>query len=114
MVQNKYHGNGFEKIIKYIWSLGLEICAYEPCFSVKGTSSLVEIVILYDNHLLIAGTSVAKVDSSRPQLSQKSEKEDGGEGSFYIGLEIARECIHQTPTITRSEYAKRVRERFGI
>lgn len=63
----------FEKTNKYLGSIGCESCGYDPCFYAKRTSLGMMMITLYVDDLLLAESTVAKVESLKWQLAEQFE-----------------------------------------
>lgn len=71
-------------------------------------------ITLYVDDLLIAGSTVAEVESLKRQLAEQLGMKDCSQANVCLRREIERDCINQALKITQSDYAKRGLERFGM
>lgn len=104
----------FAKINAFFCELGFESCAYDPCFYVKRSEGSVIMITLYVDDLLIAGSSIAAVQSLKSKLADRFEMEDCDEAKVCLGLEISRNRDIRLLKLSQTEYAKKVLQRFEM
>ena len=71
-------------------------------------------LLLYVDDMLIASKNKREIDRLKAQLSSEFEMKDLGEAKKILGMEIKRDKVKGTISLTQTQYLKKVLQRFGI
>lgn len=86
----------------------------DPCVYVYKRDSVIIIISLYVDDLLLASPSLEQLTRVKAELSSSFDMEDLGEARFVLGIEITRDRLAGTLTISQGAYTEDVLQRFGM
>ena len=102
------------KIHSYLTELGYISSPNDPCLYVKKTETEFIALALYVDDLLLAGSSVERIQQLKLELHKRFEMKDLGEAKVCLGLEIHRNRSERKLWLAQSKYANTVLARFGM
>ena len=68
----------------------------------------------YVDDLFLAGNDSNAISMVKGKLQKRFKKTDMGEASLVLGMEIKRDRVAGTSTISQETYCKSIPERFGM
>ena len=105
----------YEKITDELKSLGFHQLLTENCvfITTHGENSLT-IIALYVDDLLLQSNSLKTLNNVKQKLSTIISMKDVGEAKYILGLEIYRNRLNKTISITQHRYITKIIELNGL
>jgi hypothetical protein len=104
-------------INEFILSQGFTKSAADPCIYIKKADSNVSndiFVGLYVDDIIICGPSVSVVSRFKKSLSSRFKCKDLGEIRNYLGMQISRDRVNKTITISMPRYIDKILHQFRM
>ncbi|RVW83922.1 Retrovirus-related Pol polyprotein from transposon TNT 1-94 [Vitis vinifera] len=104
----------YKKFDSFIHRIGFKRCEADHCCYVKSFDNSYIILLLYVDDMLIAGSSIEKINNLKKQLSKQFVMKDLGAAKKILGMRIIRNKTNGTLKLSQSEYVKKVVSRFNM
>ena len=98
----------------FIQDLGMERNPADECVYVRRKGGQILIIALYVDDILIACSSKSILDDMKQQLTARFKMKDLGESRIILGMDITRDYVNRTISLSQSRYAQKVIDRFGM
>lgn len=98
----------------FIRDLGMESNPADECVYVRRKGGQILIIALYVDDILIACSSKSILDDMKQQLTARFKMKDLGESRIILGMDITRDYVNRTISLSQSRYAQKVIDRFGM
>ena len=107
MVQNKWHEK-FDNVLLENGFLSVEVdkCVYKKC-----TGKVCVIIALYVDDMLIFGTSLSMVHSTKRFQASQFDMKDIGEAKVILGVKITR--MGDSIMLSQEHYVEKILKGFG-
>ena len=79
-----------------MYKIGFKRCETNHCCYVKSFNNSYIILLLYVDDMLIAGSSIEKINNLKKQLSKQFAMKDLGAAKQIIGMRIIRDKVNGT------------------
>ena len=104
----------YKKFDSFMHRIGFKRCEADHCCYVKSFDNSYIILLLYVDDMLIAGSSIEKINNLKKQLSKQFTMKDLGAVKQIVGMRIIRDKANGTLKLSQSEYVKKVLSRFNM
>jgi hypothetical protein len=105
----------FNKLINaFLVSLGFIRSISDNCIYARFRGDETIILVLYVDDLIIAGSSMAEINTVKRALSQEYEMKDLGKLEWCLGMQISQSLNRRTVTLDQQTYAKSLVKQFGM
>ena len=94
--------------------IGFKRCEADHCCYTKSFDNSYIILLLYVNDMLIAESSIEKINNLKKQLSKQFAMKDLRATKQILGMRIIRDKANGTLKLSQSEYVKKVLSRFNM
>jgi hypothetical protein len=104
----------YQKIDAVLRGLGFVPSEADHCIYRLYDKGLIMFIALYVDDLLVFSNSLKRLIDMKQQLSRLFEMKDLGDAHYILGIQIQRNRIARTLSISQEEYLKNVVQRFGM
>jgi transposase InsO family protein len=104
----------YHKIHAALVALQFSPLVSDTCVYVRRTDGHVIFVALYVDDLLLVTDSLPLLATLKHDLSNRFEMTDLGEVQYILGLQVTRDRLRRTLTLSQAEYVRRLLERYGM
>lgn len=104
----------YNKIDATLTALNFSALETDHCIYVQRDGRDAVYLLLYVDDLLIASSSLPKLNLIKAQLSDSFSMKDIGEAEWILGLQICRDRPNRTLTLCQSQYIESVVRRFNM
>jgi len=104
----------YHKIHAALVTLQFSPLVSDTCVYVRRTDGHVIFVALYVDDLLLVTDSLPSLAALKRDLSSRFEMADLGEVQYILGLQVTRDRLRRTLTLSQAEYVRRLLERYGM
>ena len=98
----------------FIRILGMKRNPADDCVYVRRKGGQILIIALYVDDILIACSSKSILVDMKQQLTDRFKMKDLGESRIILGMDISRDYVNRTISLSQSRYAMKVIDRFGM
>ena len=102
----------YQKIDTALLQMNFKRLESDHCVYVLQTSVLSMFISLYVDDLLIFSNSIDSLNAFKQKLSTLFEMKDLGEAHYVLGVQIIRDRVARTLSISQKEYIKTIANRF--
>ncbi|GJR87473.1 retrovirus-related pol polyprotein from transposon TNT 1-94 [Tanacetum coccineum] len=102
------------KFNSFMQRAGYKRCDMDHCCYLKKVGSSSIILLLYVDHMLVAGSDMAEIKKLKRQLSKEFEMKDLGHAKQILGMSIIRDKTKGTLRLSQEKYIGKVLEKFNI
>lgn len=102
----------YTKLRKCLENLGFEKCLYEHAVYVKREGNECLIIGVYEDDLLVTGTSVENILKFKTQMCCEFDMSDLGLLSYYLGIEVEQD--RNGIELKQTAYAKKLLTKAGV
>ena len=86
----------YKKFDSFMYRIGFKRCEVDHCYYVKFFGNSYIILLLYVDDMLIAGSSIEKINNLKKQLSKQFAIKDLGVAKKILGMRIIRDKANGT------------------
>jgi len=104
----------YKKFDNFMCGNGFTRCQADHCCYVKRYDNSYIILLLYVDDMLIAGSSIEKINELKRRLSEQFAMKDLGPAKQILGMRITRDRARGTLRLSQAEYVKNVLKRFSM
>ena len=94
--------------------IGFKRYETDHCCYVKSFNNSYIILLLYVHNMLIAGSSIEKINNLKKQLSKQFTMKDLGTTKQILSMRIIKDKANGTLKLSQSKYVKKVLSRFNM
>jgi hypothetical protein len=103
----------YKKFDSFMIANGFRRCEADSCCYMKDFGDCYIILLLYVDDMLLAGSSTARIEDLKRQMSKEFDMKDLGEAKQILGMRIIRDRSAGTLMLTQERYIEKVLERFN-
>ncbi|RVW34552.1 Retrovirus-related Pol polyprotein from transposon TNT 1-94 [Vitis vinifera] len=104
----------YKKFDSFMHRIGFKRCEADHCYYVKSFDNSYIILLLYMDDMLIARSSIEKINNLKKQLSKQFAMKDLGAAKPILGMRIIRDKANGTLKLSQLKYVKKVLSRFNM
>ena len=104
----------YKKFDSFKHRIGFKRCEADHCCYVKSFENSYISLLLYVDDMLIAGSSIEKINNLKKQLSKQFAMKDLGATKQILGIRIIRDKANGTLRLSQSEYVKKILSKFNM
>ena len=94
--------------------IGFKRCEANHYCYVKSFENSYIILLLYVDDMLIAGSSIEKINNLKKKLSKQFAMKDLGAAKQILGMRIIRDKTNGTLKLSQAEYVKKILSKFNM
>lgn len=102
------------KLNDVLRKFGFTPCISDPCIYVKKQNGVYNIIVVYVDDLIVGSTSISELAKIKESLAREFEIVDGGELSYFLGMEFNRDGDFGPITISQKQYILDILEQYGM
>ena len=102
--------NWHKLVVDHIKSIGFKQCVLDNCLFVKNVGDELNLISLYVDAILIAGTNLSEVKRIKQQFTDQFEMKDMGELNYYLGMKITR--TNDFIKLDQAGYVREILEKY--
>jgi hypothetical protein len=103
-----------KKLREYLINYGFKQCVTDNGVFIKLNPSGTLILTVYVDDILIIGPSIHEINKFKSDVNKRFKANDLGPAHYIIGLQIKRDRIKKTLTISQAKYIKDMLSRFNM
>ena len=104
----------YKKFDSFMSKSGFRRNEKDQCYYFKKYTDSNVFLLLYVDDMLIAGSSMKKINSLKASLSSKFEMKDLGTAKQILGMRISRDKSAGTLNLSQEQYVEKVLARFRV